>query len=204
VKKLTARDRFLIIVLACIVMVAFFWFFVRAGLVEQKARLSKELEQKKGRVEEYRTLARQRESLEREYRTIQDRIQAIEAKLPPAREIPQLLRTMQAVATETGVKLVLLRPGPLEIPKAAVTPGQPQPKPTPGQPPQAGDVPYQLFKLDLAFEGSYETMIAFLRRLENFPRFIAITQVNLNVLELPGLRLSVASNTFVLPDTITP
>lgn len=202
-KKLAARDRFLLIVLGCVVMTAFFWFFVRAGLVEQKTRLSKELEQKKARVEEYRTLARQRESLEREYRTLQDRIQAIEAKLPPAREIPQLLRTMQAVATETGVKLILLRPGPLEIPKAAVTPGQPQPKPTPGQPAQT-DVPYQLFKLDLAFEGSYETMIAFLRRLENFPRFIAMTQINLTVLELPGLRLSVASNTFVLPDSITP
>lgn len=201
-KKLTARDRFLLIVLLCVGMVAFFWFFVRAGLVEQKTRLSKELETKKARVEEYRALARQRESLEREYRAIQDRIQAIEAKLPPAREIPQLLRTMQAVATETGVKLVLLRPGPLEIPKAAVTPGQP--RPAPGQQPQASDVPYQLFKLDLAFEGTYETMISFLRRLENFPRFIAITQINLTVLELPGLRLGVASNTFVLPDAVTP
>lgn len=202
-KKLSARERFLLIVGGCLILVAGFWFFVRAGLVEQKSQLSKELETKKARVEEFRALARQRESLEREYRTIQDRIQAIEAKLPPAREIPQLLRTMQAVATETGVKLVLLRPGPLEIPKAAVTPGQPQPKPAPGQQ-AASDVPYQLFKLDLAFEGTYETMIAFLRRLENFPRFIAITQINLTVLEVPGLRLGVASNTFVLPDAVTP
>jgi Tfp pilus assembly protein PilO len=202
-KNLSDRERFLIVVALTLAMVGGFWFLVRGPLIEERQRLSRELDQKRAKLEEYRQLAAQRERLEREYRALQDRIQAIEAKLPPKREIPQLLRQMQAVAAETRVKLILLRPGPLETPRAAGSP-TPAPQAQPAQQRPPADVPYELFRLDLAFEGSYDTVMAFLRRLENFPRFIAMTSVNLTVVDLPRLRLGVVSNTFVLPDNVSP
>lgn len=200
--RFTGRERVLLSAIVSIALVAVFWFFVRAPLTAEQTTLQAALEQKKARLAEMQEIAVQRETLEREYAARQGRIQAIEAKLPRAREIPTLLRQMQAVAQESGVKLNLLRPGALETP--ATTPPAPAAPPPAGQPPagqpEAQPPPYRVFRLELAFEGTYETVLAFLRRLENFPRFIAVTQFTLTIQELPRLRLSVTSNTFVLPD----
>jgi len=163
------------------------------------------LQQRETRLAQMQQVAAQRQALEQEYAARQQRIQAIEAKLPPAREIPTLLRQMQAVATESEVTLTLLRPGPLEAPQAGQQPGQQPGAPAPagqtaGQQAASAGAPYRQFRLELGFEGSYDRVLAFLRRLENFPRFIAMTQFTLAVQELPTLRLAVTSNTFVLPE----
>ncbi len=201
--RFTGRERILLSIIISVAIAAVFWFFFRAPLTAERTTLQAAFEQKKARLAADQAIADQREALEREYAARQERIQAIEAKLPPAREIPTLLRQMQAVAQESGVKLVLLRPGALETPTTAPEGGAPSP-PAGGQPPAgqpaAQPPPYRLFRLELAFEGTYDTVLAFLRRLENFPRFIAVTQFTLNIQELPRLRLSVTSNTFVLPD----
>ncbi len=200
--RFTGRERLILSIVITVAIAAVFWFFFRAPLTAERTTLQAALEQKKARLAEMQAIADQREALEREYAARQERIQAIEAKLPAAREIPTLLRQMQAVAQESGVKLVLLRPGALETPTTA--PAGPAAPPAAGQPPAgqpaAQPPPYRLFRLELAFEGTYDTVLAFLRRLENFPRFIAVTQFTLTTQELPRLRLSVTSNTFVLPD----
>ncbi len=200
--RFTGRERLLLSIVITVAIAAVFWFFFRAPLTAERTTLQAALEQKKARLAEDQAIADQREALERDYAARQERIQAIEAKLPAAREIPTLLRQMQAVAQESGVKLTLLRPGPLETP--ATAPAGPAAPPAAGQPPAgqpaAQPPPYRLFRLELAFEGTYDTVLAFLRRLENFPRFIAVTQFTLTIQELPRLRLSVTSNTFVLPD----
>jgi Tfp pilus assembly protein PilO len=195
--RFTGRERLILSIVITVAIAVVFWFFFRAPLTAERTTLQAALEQKKARLAEMQAIADQRDALERDYAARQERIQAIEAKLPAAREIPTLLRQMQAVAQETGVKLVLLRPGALETPTTA--PAGPAAPPAAGQP-AAQPPPYRLFRLELAFEGTYDTVLAFLRRLENFPRFIAVTQFTLTTQELPRLRLSVTSNTFVLPD----
>ncbi len=199
--RFTGRERLLLSVMLTIAMIAIFYFFVYSPNTARRSQLEGVLQQRETRLNEDRAIAEQRAVLEQEFTARQQRIEAIEAKLPPAREIPTLLRQMQAVATETGVKLTLLRPGPLEAP-AAGAPGVPTPagQPPAGQP-AAQPPPYRQFRLELGFEGSYDKVLAFLRRLENFPRFIAISQFTLSVQELPTLRLSVTSNTFVLQDS---
>lgn len=200
--RFTGRERLLLSIVITVAIAAVFWFFFRAPLTAERTTLQADLQKKQAELAGMQAIAAQREALEREYAARQERIQAIEAKLPPAREIPTLLRQMQAVAQESGVKLTLLRPGPLESPPAPA--GAPPAPPAGGQPPagqqEVQPPPYRLFRLELAFEGTYDTVLAFLRRLENFPRFIAVTQFTLTIQELPRLRLSVTSNTFVLPD----
>lgn len=203
--RLSGRERLLFSAIAVIAMVALFWFFPYTRLTERRTQLQGQLLQRQARLNEMKALVAQREELEREYRARQERIRAIEAKLPSAREIPALLRQMQAVAKETGVKLTLLRPGPLEAPAGAQPPGAPAAGQPAGQPAAAQPAPpYRQFRLELGFEGTYATVLVFLRRLENFPRFIAITQFTLGAQEPPRLRLAVTSNTFVLPNESPP
>jgi len=199
--RFSGRERLLLSVLITIAIVAVFYFLAYTPLVARRAQLSATLQQRETRLAQMQQVAAQRQALEQEYAARQQRIQAIEAKLPPAREIPTLLRQMQAVATESEVTLTLLRPGPLETPQAGQQPGAPAPAGQPaGQQAAPAGAPYRQFRLELGFEGSYDRVLAFMRRLENFPRFIALTQFTLAVQELPNLRLAVTSNTFVLPE----
>jgi Tfp pilus assembly protein PilO len=206
--RFTGRERLLLSIMVTIAIVALFYFFAYTPLTRERARLDGVLRQRQARLEEMKQIAAQREALEQDFQARQQRIEAIEAKLPPAREIPTLLRQMQAVATETGVKLTLLRPGPLEAPAAGApgaqapsAPAAPARPPAGGQqPPAPAQPPYRQFRLELGFEGPYDRVLTFLRRLENFPRFIAMTQFTLSIQELPTLRLAVTATTFVLPD----
>ncbi len=198
--RITGRERGLIAVVVVLAMAAAFYFFGYSPLTTQRTQLQATLTQRQARLKQMQEIAAQREALEQEYATRQQRIEAIEAKLPPEREIPTLLRQMQAVAAESGVKLTLLRPGPTEAPPSAQAPPAAQP-PAPAQP-AAQAQPYRQFRVELGFEGSYDKVVTFLRRLENFPRFIAMTQFTLTAQELPQLRLSVTTTTFVLPESV--
>jgi len=201
--RIGGRERLLISLLVSVALIAGFYFFFYGPLTVKRDARQAHLQTRQAEQARLEQLVAEREQLEQEYAARQQRIQAIEAKLPPAREIPTLLRQMQAVAAETGVKLTLLRPGALEAPSGSLPGAAPPPAPggQPGaQPAAPAAPPYQLFKLELGFEGSYDKALTFLRRLENFPRFIAITQMALAIQELPTLRLGVTSNTFVLPE----
>lgn len=199
--RITGRERLLISFLLAAAMIGVFYFFVYSPKTTERAQLQRQLDERLTELRRMENLAAQRVQLEQEFAARQQRIQAIEAKLPQAREIPTLLRQMQAIAIESGVKLILLRPGVLESPGPGLPGGAAPPAPG-GQPaaqPPAAPL-YQLFKLELGFEGTYEKVLTFLRRLENFPRFIAMTQVSLAIQQLPTLRLGVTANTFVLPE----
>ncbi|MDQ7849222.1 MAG: type 4a pilus biogenesis protein PilO [Armatimonadota bacterium] len=201
--RFSGRERLLLSVLVTIAIIAVFYFLAYTPLMARRAQLSATLQQRQARLAEMQQVAAQRQALEQEYAARQQRIAAIEAKLPPAREIPTLLRQMQAVATESEVTLTLLRPGPLEAPQAGQQAGAAPPAGQAAGQQAAGQQPappYRQFRLELGFEGSFDRVLAFLRRLENFPRFIAMTQFTLAVQELPTLRLAVTSNTFVLPE----
>jgi len=199
--KFSGRERLLVSLMVVLGAVAVWYFFAYGPLQQRKAQLTATLQRQKAELARMESIAAQRVALEQEFAARQERIQAIEAKLPPAREIPNLLRQMQAVAVESGVKLTLLRPGPTEAPAAApaAPPAGQQPA---GQQPAPAQAPiYRQFRVELAFEGNYDKVLTFLRRLENFPRFVAITQFTLAAQELPLLRLAVTSNTFVLPES---
>jgi hypothetical protein len=199
---------------------ALFYFFVWTPQTNRRAELTSTLQTQVAEVARLRRLAETREEKEREFQALSDRIRLVELKLPPEREIPNLIRQLQTVAQDLGVKMNLLRPGqtqagPAGAPAAApaaparpgvpVAPGQPARPAVPGQQPAAPAQPrYNLFRLDLAFDGSFPGLMAFLGRLEDFPRFIVIKQVSLAPGELPRLRATINAETFILPKESTP
>lgn len=182
------------------VIAAGFYLLVYVPQTDELARLDRELASKTQELARLQTLAATREAKEREYAALVNEIRLVEMRLPPEREIPNLIRALQDVAREIGIKLTLLRPGPTQAPTNSVQPpAGTQAAPAGQRPPQA-QPPYQLFRLDLGFEGTYGDLIAYMGRLENFPRFIVLRQISLAPTpELPRLRVTLQANTFVLP-----
>lgn len=196
-RGLSPRERMMLVLVLLGAMATVFYLFVHTPAAARYADLVKERDARRTEVQRLQILVETREAKEREYNALAERIRLIEAKLPPEREIPRLIRQLQGVASELGIKLSLLRPGATqagptgEAAGAAAGPGK---KPAaPADPPR-----YQLFRLDLAFEGTYADLMAYMGRLEDFPRFIVLTQVAVSPGELPRLKVTLAANTFIL------
>lgn len=205
-RNLSARERLMLSLVGAAVVAVLFYLFVYTPQTQRGEELSRRLQQQETELARLQRLAETREQKEREFQALSDRIRLIEAKLPPEREIPNLIRQLQAAASDVGVKLMLLRPGALQAgpsgPAPAAQPGQP-PRPA-GQPAPSGEPRYRLFRLDLNFEGTYADMMALLARLEDFPRFMVLKQISMSPTEAPRLRITIAAETYVLPREATP
>ncbi len=197
-RGLSPRERMMLILVLVAALVTVFYLFVYTPAAARHEALVKERDARRAELARLKNLVETREAKEREYNALAERIRLIEAKLPPEREIPRLIRQLQGVASELGIKLGLLRPGATQAgPAVGEAPGAPaRPGTKPAVP--AAAPRYQLFRLDLAFEGTYADLIAFMARLEDFPRFIVMTQVAMSPGDLPKLKVTLAANTFIL------
>jgi Tfp pilus assembly protein PilO len=212
---LSARERLMLAFVAAAAIATVFYLFIWSPQTTARADLEARLKARRAEVERLKRLAETREEKEREFQTLSERIRLIEVKLPPEREIPRLLRQLQDVASSIGIKLTLLRPGPTQ---AGPTAGpEPQPaSPTgsapgvaiaaqaPGAPGQAPRPRYQLFRVDIGFDGTYADLVNYMARLEDFPRFIVLTAFSVAPGDLPRLKVTLNSNTFVLPKETAP
>lgn len=205
-RSLSPRERLILAVVMSVALATVFYLFVWAPQTARRAELTARLEAQQAEVQRLRQLVETREEKEREFARLSERIRLVEVKLPPEREIPRMIRQLQDVAASLGIKLTLLRPGPTQAGPAAAgsPPGQTAIAPAPGAPPSAPRPRYQLFRMDLAFDGTYSDLISYLGRLEDFPRFIVLTQVSITPGELPRLKVTLTSNTFVLPKETAP
>ncbi len=191
-------------VIAAAIVTVFYLFIWTPGTARQ-AKLREELNGKRAEVTRLRALAATREQKEQEFAALSERIRLLEVRLPSEREIPRLIRQLQDLAREIGTKLTLIRPGVLQAGTPTPQPGAPRPAGQPAPAPAAGSEPrYRQFRLDLAFDGKYSELISFLGRLENFPRFLVLTQISVAAAELPNLKVTLAANTFVLPKVAAP
>ncbi|MDQ7841865.1 MAG: hypothetical protein RDU83_12715 [bacterium] len=196
-RGLSPRERMMLVLVLVAAVVTVFYLFVYTPAAARYADLVKERDVRRAEVVRLKTLVETREAKEREYNALAERIRLIEAKLPPEREIPRLIRQLQGVASELGIRLSLLRPGATQAGPAGEAAGAAA---GPGKKPAvtAGPPRYQLFRLDLAFDGTYADLMAFMGRLEDFPRFIVLTQVAVSPGEMPRLKVTLAANTFIL------
>ncbi|MGH2374037.1 MAG: type 4a pilus biogenesis protein PilO [bacterium] len=197
-RGLTARERLLVAFVITVAVVTVFYLFIWTPGTARQAKLREELNTKRAEVTRLRALAATREQKEQEFAALSERIRLLEVRLPAEREIPRLIRQLQDLAREIGTKLTLIRPGVLQAGQAT-QPGAPRPAAQPAPTPAPAEPRYRQFRLDLAFEGTYSELIAFLGRLENFPRFLVLTQVSIATAELPTLKVTMGANTFVLP-----
>ena len=202
-RGLSARERLMIAILIAGAFVTGFYVLFYSRAMEAQNRLRADLDRAGTEMVRLQNLAQTKDAREQEYSALLERIKLIEVRLPPEREIPRLIRQLQDVAQELKIKLTLLRPGPTQAPTqagSAQPAGQRQPTPAPaaGQPARPAPV-YQEFRIDLGFDGTYADLLAYLGRLENFPRFLVLTQLSMAPGELPRLKATIAGKTFVLP-----
>lgn len=202
-RPLLPRERLILWFLGALVIGVGLYYMVYAPKTAEINAASKQLKQANEELARVQAQAARRDAIERRLQEVQQQVKETEAKLPSGREIPALLVQLEGLAGQTGANLTLIRPGP-----AGGAQGQGQPGKPAGQAAPPSALGLQQFSLELTAEGSYDVLERFVRGIENFPRFIAIS--DLKITPQPGragdggrprLSVGLTATTYFIPES---
>lgn len=204
-RPLLPREKLILWFVGALAIGVGFYYLVYAPKTAEINAVSKQLKQANDELTRLQAQAARRDEVERRLKEVQQQVRETESKLPTSREIPTLLVQLEGLAGQTGANLTLIRPGP-------VSGGQGQGAPQPGKPAGPAAPPpglgLQQFSLELTAEGSYDVVESFVRGIENFPRFIAMSDLKITpqpprVGEAgrPRLSIGLTATTYFIPES---
>ncbi len=205
-RPLLPREKMILWVLAVLVVGIGFYVLVYSPRINEINKLSMQMKGKQAELKQLQATAARKEEVERRLHALQREVADTEAKLPTSREIPILLVQLEGLASQVGANLTLIRPGPAQGQGQA--PGGQQP-PRPATPSPAQGLGLQQFSVELNAEGTFDTVQSFVRGIENFPRFIAMSDLKITPLpgrpgessDRPRLSVGVSATTYFVPES---
>jgi type IV pilus assembly protein PilO len=159
---------------------AFYYFY---DMKEQAAMevQAKELSDMRGRISKGQAMARQLPEFRKEIVTLEARLDALRPILPEERDVGDLLRRVQTLATQSNLQVRGFKP-------AAITQRE----------------LHAEWPIALELEGNYHNFGLFLDRVSKFPRIINIGSMRIEAKEQPtaasSMQISATATTFVLVD----
>ncbi len=206
-RPLLPREKVILWFLAVLVIGIGFYYLVYAPKSAEINAASQELKRAKDELVRLQAQAARKEMIERRLKDLQQQVKETEAKLPSSREIPTLLVQLEGLASQSGANLTLIRPGPPASGGAGTT--QPGRTGAPAAAAQSQALGLQQFSLELTAEGTFDVVESFVRGIENFPRFIAMSDLKITPLpprvgegaERPRLAVGLTATTYFVPES---
>ncbi len=163
---------------------AFYYFVEQKKQVELEAK-ARELSDIRGRISKGQAMARQLPEFKKEIGTLEARLDSLKPILPDERDVGDLLRRVQTLATQSNLQVRGFRP-------QAIT---------------TKDL-HAEWPIALQLEGNYHNLGLFLDRVSKFPRIINIGGMQVAQKDDPtpaaSLTINATATTFVLVDTPPP
>jgi type IV pilus assembly protein PilO len=160
---------------------AFYYFYdmPQQALIETQA---KELSDIRGRISKGQAMARQLPEFRKEIGTLEARLESLKPILPDERDVGDLLRRVQTLATQSNLQVRGFKPQAITTKEM-----------------------HAEWPIALQLEGNYHNLGLFLDRVSKFPRIINIGGLNIESKDQPTAQSSMTINatatTFVLVDT---
>jgi type IV pilus assembly protein PilO len=158
-----------------------FYYFVEMkeqAAIETQAR---ELSEIRGRITRGQTMARQLPEFRKQIGTLEARMDALKPILPDERDVGDLLRRVQTLATQSNLQVRGFRPQPITTREL-----------------------HAEWPIALQLEGNYHNLGLFLDRVSKFPRIINISNLVMAAKESPtpatSMTIGATATTFVLVD----
>ena len=160
---------------------AFYYFYEMPQQVEITAQ-AKELSEIRGRISKGQAMARQLPEFKKEIGTLEARLESLKPILPDERDVGELLRRVQTLATQSNLQVRGFKPQAITTKEM-----------------------HAEWPIALQLEGNYHNLGLFLDRVSKFPRIINIGAMNVAAKEEPSAQATMTINatatTFVLVDT---
>jgi Tfp pilus assembly protein PilO len=203
-RPLLPREKMILWVLGVLVAGLGFYFLVYSPKITEINKLTAQLKVKQAELKQLQAAAARKDEVERRLQAVKRDVTDTEAKLPTSKEIPILLVQLEGLASQVGANLTLIRPGPVQGTGGGQQPPKPGTAPSPAQ-----GLGLQQFTLELTAEGPFDTVQNFVRGIERFPRFIAMTDLKITPLpgkpgdssDRPRLSVGVSATTYYVPES---
>jgi type IV pilus assembly protein PilO len=172
------------VVLACLVVVGFYWFWYSDALQQQKTKET-ELAELQKQIRALEATANKLADFQREVQMLEAKLEGLKRSLPPEKEMPDLMRRLQYLAAQSSLAVLKFDP---------VTPVQKE--------------FYQEIPISLDLEGTYHNMGAFLDRISRIPRIINVGNLKIKARPRPTINstvtVSATATTYVYQDAPPP
>ncbi len=204
-RPLLPREKVILWFLGVLVIGVGFYYMVYAPKSAKINAASQTLKKSKDELARLQAQAARKGEIEQRLKVLEQQVKETEAKLPTRREIPTLLVQLEGLAGQTGANLTVIRPGP---PSGTQAQGAP-PAGRPAAPAAPAALGLQQFSLELTAEGTYDVVERFVRGIENFPRFIAMSDLKISPVpakagetaDRPRLSVGLTATTYFVPES---
>jgi len=174
-----------VFVLISLALAGAFYYFVEAPKQIALDAKAKELSDIRGRISKGQAMARQLPEFKKEIGTLEARLASLKPILPDERDVGDLLRRVQTLATQSNLRVLGFRPQAITTKEM-----------------------HAEWPIALQLEGNYHNLGLFLDRVSKFPRIINIGSMVVAQKEDPTPQASMSINatatTFVLVDAPPP
>lgn len=161
-----------------LVLAGAFWYFVESPKQVELDKQAKELSEIRGRVTQGQTMARQLPQFRAEVQTLELRLDSLKSILPDERDVGDLLRRVQTLATQSNLQVRGFRPQAITTKEM-----------------------HAEWPIALQLEGNYHNLGLFLDRVSKFPRIINIGNMVLAAKPEPtatsSMTINATATTFV-------
>ena len=163
-------------------LIGAFYYFVESKKQVELAAKATELSEIRGRVSRGREMARQLPEFKKEIATLEARLASLKPILPDERDVGDLLRRVQTLATQSNLQVRGFKPQAITTKEM-----------------------HAEWPIALQLEGNYHNLGLFLDRVSKFPRIINIGGMNIAAKEestsQSSMTINATATTFVLVDT---
>ncbi|HTM31903.1 MAG TPA: type 4a pilus biogenesis protein PilO [Vicinamibacterales bacterium] len=158
-----------------------FYYFYEMPQQQTMAARQKEVDTLKAKNEKGAETARQLPAFKAQIGELEARLEALKPILPEEKDVGDLLRRVQTLATQSNLTIRAFRPQPIATREI-----------------------HAEWPIGLELEGTYHNLGAFLDRVSRFPRIINVGALNITAKEAPtptaSIQVSCTATTFVLVD----
>lgn len=172
-------------VLISVIAAGAFYYFYDMPQQAEIATQAKELSDIRGRISKGQSMARQLPEFRKEIGTLEARLESLKPILPDERDVGDLLRRVQTLATQSNLQVRGFRPQAITTKEM-----------------------HAEWPIALQLEGTYHNLGLFLDRVSKFPRIINIGNLNMAAkaapTDLSTMTIDATATTFVLVDTPPP
>ena len=162
-----------------------FYYFYEMPQQAAIAVQTKELSDIRGRISRGQAMARQLPEFKKEIGTLEARLESLKPILPDERDVGELLRRVQTLATQSNLRVLGFRPQAITTKEM-----------------------HAEWPIALQLEGNYHNLGLFLDRVSKFPRIINIGSMQVAAKDTPtassSMTIDATATTFVLVDAPLP
>ncbi len=195
-KKLSPRNRVLIVLGVCLLLGYFYYMFFFQSVLDKRITLGAKLTELQKQVDEKERVAAQAVRFFREIDSLKASFKTALLKLPDRQEMPALLDSVSMAGKKSGVDFLLFEPKVEEKPLPKVNPaapakpademaGEKAPKTaaakTAGQPvkPAGPEKFYDEILVKMQISGDFQNTLSFFNEVGRLPRIINIEQIEI-------------------------